>query len=525
MPGPGGARPADGADPAASTATLIRYENFRCAAPSAPRLCPPCASFGLLQPGCSSKSNGSPAACHPQDPAEARRRGAGHVGCGGGGALSPTQARKVRFSAPSPRSAPAACAHDLGADAALCGCSSSSLTRAFGALSTADEAAPRNPAPRLFARVDTFTLDEAARLGASLGSNVGSADSDSVSQRLQSKVSEMQERRKLARTVGLKRATAEGTSGSVVAGSPRRLDTSKLNRYAAVREKRKAAAAAGGAATAGKASDSRSSAADTGSTAAAAAAAAATEAPATATSSTAKGLAADAALLELAAEVAAAESHAADTLGVPKWDVVDVEVGVVEAAQNAQKARLTSMLNGSISSNPAKLSDDAGVAAGGGGSSTLTCNGVAMVSTSAAAGGVENQAPATGVGASTGGEGGSDGVSPVSAGDGVSPVSVVGAEDSDDWEYDYFAVVPDAAPGDDLAWMGAVEMDYATSGGGGGGGGGPADIGSSLAAQRDPVRTCSICLPPVHTYIRVFNMFPVVSESKTCIFGIAAWSK
>lgn len=264
----------------------------------------------------------------------------------------------------------------------------------------------------------------------------------------------MQERRKLARSIGLKKATAHAPGSTAVAGSPRRLDTSKLNRYAAVRKKRKPAAVVGEATTASAATTTSNlpSEAGEGNPVAATVAPlgqAAETAPATAVDSVA-----DAALLELAAEVEAAEGSQVEGLNKPKWDVVDVDLGgVIEAAQNAQKERLSSLLSNGPSSQAAAVH---GLSAAGRGA--LTCNGVAMVASPSGAD-VENQ---------------------------KSPASVVG---DDDWEYDYYAVVnPGASSGAgtdlDLGWMGAVEMD-ATGG---------ADNPDSQTA--DPVRALPIRSPP-----------------------------
>jgi hypothetical protein len=327
------------------------------------------------------------------------------------------------------------------------------LTRAFGALSTADT--PAATAPRVFARVDTFTLDEAARLGASLGPSSASIGSDAVSERLQSKVLQMQERRKLARSIGLKKATAHAAGSTAVAGSPRRLDTSKLNRYAAVRKKRNPAAAVGEVTTAPAAKTSGNLPSAAGGDPVATAAARVGH-PAGTTPATAVDSAADAALLELAAEVAAAEGSPAEGLSKPKWDVVDVDLGgVVEAAQNAQKARLSSLLSNGSSSQTAAV--HGGPSAAGRGA--LTCNGVAMVASPTDAD-VENKIPSSAVAGSGSVEGCG---AAASANSKQSDEGEIG-DASDDWEYDYYAVVNPGAssePGNDLdlGWMGAVEMD------------------------------------------------------------------
>ena len=91
-----------------------------------------------------------------------------------------------------------------------------SLAQQFSALSTAEspEESAR-PAPRLFARVDTLPQGEAAELAAAApaaGQSTprSAAASDVFSRRLQGKVAEMHERRRLARKVGVKAATADG---------------------------------------------------------------------------------------------------------------------------------------------------------------------------------------------------------------------------------------------------------------------------------------------------------------------------
>ena len=92
---------------------------------------------------------------------------------------------------------------------------SGSLAQQFSALSTTEspEESAR-PAPRLFARVDTLPQGEAAELAvaapAAGQSTPRSAASDVFSRRLQGKVAEMHERRRLARKVGVKAATADG---------------------------------------------------------------------------------------------------------------------------------------------------------------------------------------------------------------------------------------------------------------------------------------------------------------------------
>ena len=287
----------------------------------------------------------------------------------------------------------------------------------------------------MFARVDTFTLEEAARLGASLGQSTASVGSDEVSERLQGKVLQMQERRKLARSIGLKKATAHAAGSSAAASSPRRLDTSKLNRYAAVRQKRNPATAAGDAATTAPeatTSGKLPSAAEDKQVAATGAAQAET---AGATHGVAVGSAAEAVLLELATEVAAAEdSHAGARKRKPKWDVVDVDLGGgAEAARKAQKDRLSSLLSNYTESHA-------------GGRGALTCNGVAMVASPAGADGAAG-----------------DGGDVVNADSSMQSGEEETASD-DDWEYDYYAVVNPGAssgPGNDLdlGWMGAVEMD------------------------------------------------------------------
>ena len=91
-----------------------------------------------------------------------------------------------------------------------------SLAQQFSALSTAEspEESAR-PAPRLFARVDTLPQGEAAELAvaapaAGQSTPRSAAASDVFSRRLQGKVAEMHERRRLARKVGVKAATADG---------------------------------------------------------------------------------------------------------------------------------------------------------------------------------------------------------------------------------------------------------------------------------------------------------------------------
>ena len=92
-----------------------------------------------------------------------------------------------------------------------------SLAQQFSALSTAEspEESAR-PAPRLFARVDTLPQGEAAELAVAAPAagqstpRSAAAASDVFSRRLQGKVAEMHERRRLARKVGVKAATADG---------------------------------------------------------------------------------------------------------------------------------------------------------------------------------------------------------------------------------------------------------------------------------------------------------------------------
>ena len=75
------------------------------------------------------------------------------------------------------------------------------------------------------------------------------------------------------------------------------------------------------------------------------------------------------------------------------------------------------------------------------------CNGVAMVSSPTAAG-AENQVP-------TAAE-----AEAVAAAAAATAGTEETMDDGDEWEYDYYAVVPDAVPGD-MTWMGAVEADAA----------------------------------------------------------------
>eukprot|EP01043_Picozoa_sp_COSAG02_P044505 COSAG02_NODE_3981_length_5956_cov_16.732798_4_plen_307_part_00 len=290
----------------------------------------------------------------------------------------------------------------------------------------------------------------------------------------------MQERRKLARSIGLKKATAHAAGSTAVAGSPRRLDTSKLNRYAAVRKKRKPTAVVGEATTASAATTTGGLPSETGGGKPVAAAVARVGQLAETAPVTAVGSAADAALLELAAEVEAAEGSQVEGLSKPKWDVVDVDLGgVIEAAQNAQKERLSSLLNNGPSSQAAAVHSGPNAAGGG----TLTCNGVAMVASPAGAD-VKNQTPASAVAGSDGGGCGAA----ATANSKQSGEGETGGGDDDDWEYDYYAVVNPGAssePGTDLdlGWMGAVEMD-ATGG---------ADTPDSQTI--DPVRALPIRLP------------------------------
>lgn len=352
------------------------------------------------------------------------------------------------------------------------------MTRAFGALSTADT--PPVTAPRVFARVDTFTLDEAARLGASLSQSAASDAPDAVSERLRSKVSQMQERRKLARSIGLKKATALGSASSAAAGSPRRLDTSKLKRYAAVRNIRKPATVANGAATAQepKTLDKPPQTADK-----IVADTAAAQAPGSINLATTEGCPAGAALLELAAEVAAAEgSQLTSPPRKPKWEVVDVQIGgVVEAARNAQKERLSSLTNRS-SAQSTPVYSGSGIATRG----ALTCNGVAMVSSSAGAK-FEKETPADATVATDGGGDATASVGGKQGGD--KETRDLEETDGDDWEYDYYAVVnPGTANSTttnelELGWMGAVERDAT---------GGAVCPDSQVA---DPVRTLPIAPP------------------------------
>ena len=241
-------------------------------------------------------------------------------------------------------------------------------------------------------------------------------------------------------------------------GEPRRLDTSKLARYAAVRDRRglggSAAAAKPGAAE-GAGAPPQGGAAPPEQPARTEPQQAAQEARPAAAEPTAAARAegeADAAQRPKAEPTAGAEAAA------PRWEVVDVDVGLA-APKRAQELRLSKLQAGAA----AKAAQEP--KAGGG---ALMCNGEVRAEPAcrtpcpsphqACRAAAQEMVSSPAPGAKAG-----EAADAMDVGQTQSEPESDGQED--EWEYDYYAVVPEGGGAGGDGWMGAVEMD--TAGGSG----------------------------------------------------------
>ena len=240
-------------------------------------------------------------------------------------------------------------------------------------------------------------------------------------------------------------------------GEPRRLDTSKLARYAAVRDRR----GLGGAAAAAKPGAAEGAGAPPQGGAAPPEQPARTE-PQQAAQEARPAAAEPAAAARPEGEADAAQRPKAEPTagaeaGAPRWEVVDVDVGLA-APKRAQELRLSKLQAGAA----AKVAQEAGGGA-------LMCNGEVRAEPACrtpcpspdqacrAAAQEMVSSPAPGAKA---GEAAADAMD---VGQTQSEPESDGQEE--EWEYDYYAVVPEGGGAGGDGWMGAVEMD--TAGGSG----------------------------------------------------------